>query len=501
MKSKIIKFLGALLIAITLIQCQSNREKNMVLLPVKNDPTISFRFVFKTGAAFDPQGKEGLAALTTAMITQGATRKHSYDEILQILYPMAASISGQTDKEMVVISGRVHKDNLAEFYQILKEGILEPAFAENDFKRIKSNMVNYIQNNLRYSSDEELGKAALYEFIFEGTPYGHLNTGHLKSLKAITLNDVKDFYKRYFTRANLIIGLGGGFDEKFVRQVAADFKALPEGTPTNPPVVKPKPIEGIEVLIVEKKGASATAISFGFPIDILRGQKDFYALALANSWFGEHRNSSSHLYQVIREARGLNYGDYSYIEYFPNGGRRQFPPANVARHHQIFEVWIRPVPNEARLFAFRAALRELDRLVNNGLTEDQFKLTQEFLGNYILHYAPTTMLKLGYAIDDLFYGIEGHYLNLFPERIRNLTREQVNQAVKKHLQTKNMKVVFVTSNAEELKQMLVTNQPSPISYHTPKPQSILNEDLEIAAYPLKIPAQKVKIVKVEEMFK
>ena len=48
--------------------------------------------------------------------------------------------------------------------------------------------------------------------------------------------------------------------------------------------------------------------------------------AIANSWLGEHRNSSSHLYQVIRETRGLNYGDYSYIECFPGGA---LPPASM----------------------------------------------------------------------------------------------------------------------------------------------------------------------------
>ena len=73
-------------------------------------------------------------------------------------------------------------------------------------------------------------------------------------------------------------------------------------------------------MTIVEKDAPATAISIGFPIDVLRGSKDWYALAVANSWLGEHRNSSSHLYQVIREARGLNYGDYSYIEHFPNGG-------------------------------------------------------------------------------------------------------------------------------------------------------------------------------------
>jgi len=56
-------------------------------------------------------------------------------------------------------------------------------------------------------------------------------------------------------------------------------------------------------VLVEKPGES-TAISFGYPMDLHRGSRDFYALWLANSWLGEHRNSVSHLYQVIREVAG-----------------------------------------------------------------------------------------------------------------------------------------------------------------------------------------------------
>ena len=72
-----------------------------------------------------------------------------------------------------------------------------------------------------------------------------------------------------------------------------------------------------------------TAEPAGAPIDVRRGSREWYALAVANSWLGEHRNSSSHLYQVIREARGMNYGDYSYIEAYPNGGQRSVPPTGA----------------------------------------------------------------------------------------------------------------------------------------------------------------------------
>ena len=233
---------------------------------------------------------------------------------------------------------------------------------------------------------------------------------------------------------------------------------------------------------------------------MLRGEKDYYALAIANSWLGEHRNSSSHLYQVIRETRGLNYGDYSYIEHFPNGGRRQFPPPNVARRQQMFQIWIRPVPNYAKMFAFRAALRELQKLVDNGMSEDDFQLTKKFLNNYVLHYAPTTMMKLGYAMDDVFYGIQGNHLKKFQQMLNQLTLEDVNAAIKKHLQYRNLKVVFVTNDAETLKDRLINNLPSPIRYDTPKPKAVLAEDHEIANYPLHVKAEHVKILKLDSLF-
>lgn len=480
--------------------CQLQKgAKNMVLLPVKDDPTLSFRILFKAGSQDDPAGKEGLAALTASLITQGSTQKHAYEEILDLLYPMAASINSQVDKEMTVIYGRIHKDNLNDYYALFKEVLFEPAFKQEDFDRVRDQLVNYVSKSLRYADDEELGKEVLNEYIFAGTPYGHLEEGHINSLKNITLNDVKEFYKSHFTQENVIIGIGGGYESGFPGQVETDFKALPVA-PVQPvalPAVQP--FEGLHVKIVEKN-ANATAISFGYPIDVLRGSKDFYALALATSWLGEHRNSSSHLYQVIREKRGLNYGDYAYIEHFPNGGRRQFPPPNVARHQQIFQIWIRPVPNYARLFAFRAAMRELQKLVDNGMSQEDFDLTRQFLKNYIAHYAPTTMLKLGYALDDAFYGIkEGHW-NLYRKMLDKLTLNDVNTAIKTHLQYKNIKAVFVTNEADKLKEALLSNAPSPIEYPTPKSADILEEDKEIASYPLKVKAEDVEIVPIEDVF-
>lgn len=472
---------------------------NLILLPVKNDPTVSLRLWFKVGSQDDPAGKEGLANITASMLTDAATQQNTYEQILDKLYPLASNYNASSTAEMTVIYGRTHKDNLGEFYPLLTDAILSPAFKQEDLDRIKSQVLNYLENQLRYASDEELGKAILYNSVFAGTPYGHINAGLIESVKNITLDDVKNFYKSHYTRDNVAIGLGGGYDGALVDQMKKDLQKLPAGVVKQVPKPKAKPIKGKRVTIVEKDAAS-TAISMGFPINIVRGSKEWYALAIANSWLGQHRNQSSHLYLVIREERGLNYGDYSYIENFPNGGARTVPPQNVSRRQQIFEIWIRPVPNEARHFALRAALREFKKLVDNGLAESEFKLTRAFLKNFVLHYAPTTMERLGYAIDDKFYAIKGSHLENFRKSMSEVTLKDVNAAIKKYWQYNNIQIAIITKDAQSLKDALVNDSPSPITYKTTKSQHILDEDKEISTFPLNIKAADVQIVPVGELF-
>ncbi|HUI09272.1 MAG TPA: pitrilysin family protein [Bacteroidota bacterium] len=478
----------------------SVKTDNTVLLPVKNDPTICFRIWFKTGSQNDPAGKEGLAAVTASMLTDASTRAHSYEQILDLLYPLAASYDASVSTEMTVIYGRVHRDNLGDYYPLFLDAITSPAFTQDDLDRIKSLTLNYVENTLRYSSDEELGKAVLYDDIFAGTPYGHITDGLVSGVKSITLDDVRAFYRTYYTKDNVVIGLGGGYDAALLARLQRDLAKLPAGKPAAVPPPKPAALSGFRATIVQKD-APATAISMGVPIDILRGTKDWYALAIANSWLGEHRNSSSHLYQVIREERGLNYGDYSYIENFPGGGRRTVPPQNVCRRQQIFEIWIRPVPAEAGHFALRAALREYEHLVEHGLTKEQFALTRSFLKKYVLNYAPTTMARLGYALDDRFYGIAGSHLAKFRSMMGTLTLNDVNAAIRKHLHYGDMSIAIVAKDAKAFRDELVSDLPSPITYRTKKPDAIIAEDREIAVFPVKIAQEKISVVPVTEEFK
>ncbi|MCK5572590.1 MAG: insulinase family protein, partial [Bacteroidetes bacterium] len=268
-------------------------EENIVQLPVQADPTISLRIWFKVGSQNDPEGKLGLANITASMLSEAATQNNTYEQILDKLFPLAAGYGGSCTVEMTVLYGRAHQDNLKDYYPLFMDAILRPAFRQEDLDRIKSEVLNHLENRLRYASDEELGKAVLYNDLFVGTPYGHIPAGTIEGVKSIAIEDVKQFYREYYTRENLIIGIGGSYGDEILSMLRRDLWTLPEGELAPPPVPSPRPLGGISVTLVEKD-APATAISMGFPIDIVRGSREWYALAIANSWLGEHRNQSSH---------------------------------------------------------------------------------------------------------------------------------------------------------------------------------------------------------------
>jgi zinc protease len=475
-------------------------DLEVVLMSVPADPTVSFSLSFAVGSQDDPPGKEGLAFLTGEMLADAATQKRSLDQILEALYPLASSYNIRVDRERTTLTGRTHRDNVAAFFELFSDAFLEPAFKAADFERVKSDAINDLENTLRFSSDEELGKAALEDFVFRGTRYAHPSEGTVQGLRSISLDDVRAFYKSRFTASSALVGVGGGYDDATVARFKSAVGKLPAGAAPAAPAIEPAAISGRSVVLIAKPGADSS-ISFGFPIDVHRGERDFYALWIANSWLGEHRNQASHLFQVIREHRGLNYGDYSYIEAFPEGGRRTMPPVNVPRRSQLFEIWIRTLPNDKAVFALRAALRELQSLVDHGLTQEQFELTRGFLKKYSLHFAETTSARLGYAVDDRFYGIDGEgHLARFRKMMDELTLDDVNGAIKRHLQTANLKIAIVTGDAPGLSAALTSGAPTPISYDNPKPNEITDEDREIAAFPLGIAADRVTIVPVGEAF-
>jgi len=470
----------------------------MVLLP-NSSPLVSFRILFNVGAASDPEGKEGVAALTAAMLSEGGSREMTYEQIVQALYPMASEFNAQVDKEMTVFYGATHIDNLSRYYQIISGMLLDPGWRTDDFTRLRENAINFLKVNLRGNNDEELGKEALYNFIYAGHPYGRYNGGTVEALERLTIEDVKSFYRENYTSAKFVLGLAGGHPEGFEAKIRNDFGArLAAGKPSSLRLPEPAAINGLHMQIIQKD-TTATAISFGFPIGVTRADRDWPAMLLIQSYFGQHRSSNSYLYQRMRQIRGLNYGDYAYIEYFPRGMFQFHPDPNLGRRQQIFQVWIRPVEPANGVFALRIALYELRKLVERGLTTEDFEATRLFLTKFVNVLTKAQDAQLGYALDSHYYGMSS-FTEYVRERLRKLTLDDVNRTMKKYLQADNVKIVVVTRDAEAFRSTVVDNRPSPITYASAPPEEILEEDRIIEKYSLEIDPSSVEIVPADRVF-
>jgi zinc protease len=466
--------------------------------PSASSPLVDVAFLVHVGAGFDPEGKKGLATLTAAMLTDGGSEARSIEEINEAMYPIAAGFNAQVDKEMTRLSGQVHKDNLDTWYSLVRGQLLFPAWSEQDFERVRTRVKNAIRTDLVGNNDEELGKEYLYASIYGADhPYGSLNLGHVDDIDAITLEDVKAFYREYYSIANITVGLSGGYSESFPAAVSDDLQKLEAGVKAQLDAPAAPLIEGRQAVLIEKE-TPGVGVSFGFPIDIKRGDPDWVALWLARSYLGEHRSTNSHLFQRIRETRGMNYGDYAYIEYFPRGMFQFHPDTNLGRQQQVFQVWIRPVrSNNDAHFATRVAMYELENLISDGMTESDFEATRAYLGKFVSLLTDGQSRQLGYAMDSQYYQTD-EFANYVRDALNGLTLDDVNRVIRENLSTDDMQFVFVTKDAADLQQRLASDRSSPMTYAADLPQDVLDEDKLIDSIPLGF--GKVDIVAAEDVF-
>jgi len=469
-----------------------------VFLPSPANPLVALRLVFQVGSVDDPAGKQGLAHLTATMLGKGGSKPRTYAELLDALYPLAAQIHVYGDKETVVFEGTVHRDNLTRFADLLADQVLAPRFDDDDFARNRQDALDFVTKTLRGNADEDLGKQAMATVLFRGHPYATPSQGTVAGLNATSLDDVKKLYTSHFTRDRLIVGVAGGYPDGFAEAFAKRFAALPAKAPPLPklpPVVVPK---RNQVIIVEKD-ARADAVSIGRPIDVTRKDADFYPLTVARSYLGEHRTFNGVLMIRLRETRGLNYGDYAYIENFIQDSYTTFPLPNIPRRQQHFEIWLRPVPPHNALFALRAALFETDKLIRDGIPQEGFEATRTFLMNYSSLWAQDATRRLGFAIDAVITGKD--IIKELQDRLAKMKKADVDRAVRKHLGLSGLTIAIVADKAQAVADTLASGAPTGITYDTAgTPPDVVAEDDLIKRFVLPIEKDAISVIPVDQMF-
>jgi len=486
-------------------------------LPKSNEITV--KYMFRVGSVDDPEGKEGLANLTASVVFDGGTEKLSKTELDNLLYPMAAGVNLSVGKEAIVVTANVHKDHLDKFYSNVSGLLYAPRFDQSDFDRIKKSTLKYITEDVVNNNDEVFSKRALDTQLFANHPYGHLIEGSEAAVEKLTLDDVKAFFKKYFTQTNLMVGLAGGYDAAFKKKVMSDIKQLPKGENLRKDIPDPSMPDGTRVTIISKPNTFGSAIFMGYPLKIDRSSDNFAALMVANSYLGEHRKSYGQLYSKMRSERSLNYGDYSYIEWYPAGHATQLPLSGYPRSTNFFSIWIRPVQIAKQFagveglkqpelgnahFVIRQSLREFKKLIDNGMAEDDFNRTRNFLIGYLKLYVQSQGSRLGFLMDSRYYGRKD-YINDMITQLKKLELKDVNDAVRKHFQHENIYVAVITdtSEADKLAESIRNNASAPIVYSPLVSKGLgketLEEDKEIDAFKLNV--TDVQVIPSDKMFR
>ena len=480
------------------VAARPRRKPLDILTQPTPHPSLDIKLMFGVGSAHDPEGKEGLAALAASMIAEGGSRERRAEDVREALFPMAATFTAQVDKEATTFTARVHRETWRPFADLVLPLLTAPGLREEDFARLRDAQRNALLQDLRSNNEEELGKERLQWNVFAGTRLAHPVLGTEAGLAAITLEDLQAFIARHYVQSALTIGAAGDVPPALLSRVRTAVATLPAGAPAPAPTANVARRSGMRIEIIQKE-TRAIAISLGHPIAVTRAHSDFAALWLARTWLGEHRSSVSHLYQRIREIRGLNYGDYAYIEAFPGGMFQFFPDANRPRHHQLFEIWIRPVPPETAVMTLKIALHELRRLIAEGLTDDQFVSTRDYLTKSLPLLTATQDHRLGYALDARWHGT-GDFTTDMRERLRGLDAAAVNAAIRRHLSARDLEVVMIAPDARSLREALLSDEPATLTYDAPKPAEVLAEDTAIGAQPLGLAEGDVCITPVDEVF-
>jgi zinc protease len=372
---------------------------------------------------------------------------------------------------------------------------------EEDFARIRDQVENELTADLRGADDEELGKEALHALMYEGHPYAHPVLGDEAALARIRVDDARAHRSQVFCAGRAIVGVAGDLPEGFEQRVQRDVATLSSDACVGREVLPEAASAGApRMLIVDKPSAQSVAVSMGMPIDVERDDPDYPALVLAAAWLGQHRQFVGVLMQEIRGQRGLNYGDYAYAEHFTQEGWSRFPIANDARRQQYFSIWLRPLRPETAHFAIRLAVRRLRQLYEHGLSQAELDRIRTFAGAYYALYLQTSSRRLGFAMDDAFYGVDRPYLERLRASWAALTPDQVNAAIRRHLSPEHLQLALVASDASALADRIASEAESPVTYRSSVPERVTAEEREIVGYHLGIPRDRIRIVRVDRMF-
>ncbi|MCB9762640.1 MAG: insulinase family protein [Alphaproteobacteria bacterium] len=455
-----------------------------LVMSVEGSEIVYLQATVRAGSAADPVGQEGVAWLTARMLREGGTASYGAEDLDAALYALGTDVSILVDKELVTFRAKVLADDFDAFLPLFTEIVTAPAFDPAAFERLRTSALDELTQGI-LDSDEVLGWTVLDTWLHEGHPYGHPVQGRAGVLPTLTLDDVRAFYDTRYTRDATTLGIAGATTPERAAALAEPFSALSED-PWPAPTPKPRPVLDDRQLLVVEKPSPATGIHFGHPLDVTRDHPDYAALLVGVTALGQHRESIGRLYRALRGERGLNYGDYAYIEHFPGAPGYKAPRPGVLRVQPHFTVWLRPVAPENGPFALKLATRMTEQWVAEGLEPEEFEQIKAYLAARIGLWGQSPGDRLAWAVEAQALGTPDPLVDLAPA-VRAVTLEEVNAAIAAHIHPETLRIVAVTQDVDAFVRPVIEETPTAVVYtDSERDTQTAAVDAEAAGYTMNI---------------
>ena len=392
-------------------------------VPAPELPMVDINITFAAGSARDA-GHPGLASLTSTLLDKGAAGL-SADEIAVRAESLGARLSSGSARDMAWLSLRSLSDSahLQPGLDLLRDVAGSPDFRQADFERERDRMLVALRHSEQ--SPSTVAEYTFFKSVYGTHPYGSRPEGTEASLKALSLKQVREFYRQYYVAANAVIGIVGDIDRSAAEALAERVTGKLQSGERAAPIPPVEPLsDSVEQRIFHP--STQTHVRMGAP-GMRRGDPDYFPLYVGNHVLGGG-GLVSRLNEAVREQRGLSYSVNSYFSPMEQDGPYLF--SLQTRNDQVEEALA--VMNETLL-----------GYLESGPTQDELTAAvNNITGGFPLLIENNSKI-LSYIVMIGFYGLPLDYLETFNDKISAVTREQIMDAYRRRVHPADMVTVIV----------------------------------------------------------
>jgi zinc protease len=412
-------------------------DNGMVVIVQENhsNPTIAISGNLKAGRNFDPEGKNGVASLTSEMLGRGTAKRTSL-ELAHELEFTGAQLDTSADVEYAGFTAKSLKKDFELVLDLLSDELRNASFPQDQFERARGEMLSQLAESKE--SPEAQASRAFHNAVFPaGHPYHRLTVEQAQeSLQGISRDDLVAFHAKHYRPDTAIIVIAGDVDAKqaveLIKKYFGDWKAEGPTPKVEIPTIQP-PDQG-EQVVIPMMDKTEVDVVFGYPLGMKRSDPDYYAFRIANQILGGSGALTSIFGEDIREKNGLVYDVSSTFD------------AGLGAGPWYATLGSNPKNADKAIDLLK---KDIAKFAKSGATPEQFKRTREFIIGVFPIALETNSGVARVLLSSEFYGLGTDYVQKYASIYRAITLDQVNAAAKKYLRPDSATLVIAGPYAEK----------------------------------------------------